>query len=332
MTEIGQVIETWLPTQFKKTKDLQGNELPPGTIRVRFLKEEVYAYPADPNKMPIPVYGEQVLCVSAPMGTSDTRNQHQWYYTQVLNTHGNVNNSVLPFLQDATVEGNAVANDPIAVVGKGLRPEQISFTEKDIVFIQPFQGDINYLDRFGSILRFSSTHKKDLNKYQEVPFWKGDKAGDPFVSITCGVKQATAGNSLDKYYAIEDPKKDSSFIYLTSTQYFDTIKFSQKNVGKQVKSLNNYKNGQVIIGSDRLVFDARKDELLLISKKDVKIATPSWQTDMNEFFTQIEAFINICVEQAQGAKPYATPTGPTGPSSALPELQKIQAALKQMKQ
>lgn len=332
MTEIGQVIETWLPTQFKKTKDLQGNELPPGTIRVRFLKEEVYAYPADPNKMPIPVYGEQVLCVSAPMGTSDTRNQHQWYYTQVLNTHGNVNNSVLPFLQDATVEGNAVANDPIAVVGKGLRPEQISFTEKDIVFIQPFQGDINYLDRFGSILRFSSTHKKDLNKYQEVPFWKGDKAGDPFVSITCGVKQATDGNSLDKYYAIEDPKKDSSFIYLTSTQYFDTIKFSQKNVGKQVKSLNNYKNGQVIIGSDRLVFDARKDELLLISKKDVKIATPSWQTDMNEFFTQIEAFINICVEQAQGAKPYATPTGPTGPSSALPELQKIQAALKQMKQ
>jgi len=332
LTEIGQVIETWLPTQFKKTKDLQGNELPPGTIRVRFLKEEVYAYPADPNKMPIPVYGEQVLCVSAPMGTSDTRNQHQWYYTQVLNTHGNVNNSVLPFLQDATVEGNAVANDPIAVVGKGLRPEQISFTEKDIVFIQPFQGDINYLDRFGSILRFSSTHKKDLNKYQEVPFWKGDKAGDPFVSITCGVKQATDGNSLDKYYAIEDPKKDSSFIYLTSTQYFDTIKFSQKNVGKQVKSLNNYKNGQVIIGSDRLVFDARKDELLLISKKDVKIATPSWQTDMNEFFTQIEAFINICVEQAQGAKPYATPTGPTGPSSALPELQKIQAALKQMKQ
>ncbi len=332
MTEIGQVIETHLPTQFKKTKDLQGNELPPGTIRVRFLNEEVYAYPSDPNKMPIPVYGEQVLCVSAPMGTSDVRNQYQWYYTQVLNSHGNVNNSILPFLQDGTVEGQSIANDPIAVVGKGKRPEQISFTEKDIVFIQPFQGDMNYLDRFGSILRFSSTHKKDLDKYLEAPFWKGDKAGDPFVSITCGVKQATAGNSLDKYYAIEDPKKDSSFIYLTSTQYFDTIKFSHKNVGKRVKSLNNYKNGQVIIGSDRLVFDARKDELLLISKKDVKIATLSWQTDMNEFFTQIEAFINICVEQAQGAKPYATPTGPTGPSSALPQLQKIQAALKQMKQ
>ena len=137
-----------------------------------------------------------------------------------------------------------------------------------------------------------------------------------------GERVGTLSLSEDKYL----------FSSGASTQYFDTIKFSQKNVGKQVKSLNNYKNGQVIIGSDRLVFDARKDELLLISKKDVKIATPSWQTDMNEFFTQIEAFINICVEQAQGAKPYATPTGPTGPSSALPELQKIQAALKQMKQ
>ena len=70
----------------------------------------------------------------------------------------------------------------------------------------------------------------------------------------------------------------------------------------------------------------------IISKKDVKIATPSWQTDMDEFFTLMENFISVCVEQAQGAKPYATPAGPTGPSSALPELQKIQTALKQMKQ
>ena len=296
--------------------------MPPGTIRVRFVGEEVYAFPADPNRMPIPLYGEQVFCINIPAGTSEVRGQNQWYYTQILNTHGNVNNAILPFMQDATVLGPATGTDPIIKTGVGKRPEQLSFTEKDIVYIQPFQGDTNYPDRFGSMLRFSSTHDQGkLTKYQNKPFWKGDKPGDPFVSLTCGIKKSTEGGSLDKYYVIEDPKKDASFIYLTSTQYFSTL-----------KTLNDYKNGQVIIGSDRLVFDARKDELVLISKKDVKIATPNWQTDMNEFFTQIEAFINVCVEQAQGAKPYATPVGPTGPSSALPDLQKIQTALKQMKQ
>jgi|TARA_R110001592_G_scaffold233105_2_gene490644 hypothetical protein len=307
--------------------------MPPGTIRVRFLGEEVYAFPADPNRMPIPLYGEQVFCINIPAGTSEVRSQNQWYYTQILNTHGNVNNALLPFIQDATVLGPATGTDPIVKTGVGKRPEQLSFTEKDIVYIQPFQGDINYPDRFGSLLRFSSTHDPGkLDKYQNKPFWKGNKPGDPFVSITCGVKQSTEGGSLDKYYVIEDPKKDASFIYFTSTQYFDTLKFSQKKVGKDVKTLNDYKTSQVIIGADRLVFDARKDELLLVSKKDVKIATPKWQADMDEFFTQMEAFITVCIEQAQGAKPYATPSGPTGPSSALPDLQKIQTALMKMKQ
>jgi len=270
--------------------------------------------------------------MSLPAGSSTARDQNKWYYTSIVNAHGNINNSLLPFLQDQKTEETTDPASPITKTGVGKKPEQISFTEKDIVSIQPFQGDTLYADRFGSLLRFSSTHKKDLDKYLEAPFWKGDKAGDPFVSITCGVLGSVTGKSSEKYYVIEDPKKDASFIYLTSTQYFNTLKFSQRKVGKSVKSLNDYKSGQVIIGSDRLVFDARKDEVLLISKKDVKIATPSWQTDMDEFFTLMENLISVCVEQAQGAKPYATPTGPTGPSSALPDLQKIQTALKQMKQ
>ena len=307
--------------------------MPPGTIRVRFFGSEEYAFPADPSRIQTPLYGEQVVCVHLPAGTAKKRGQNQWYYTYVINSHGSSNNSILPFLQNQTIEGQSVGNDPIIKKDVGERPEQLSFIEKDIVSIQPFQGDINYLDRFGSILRFSSTiNAATFSNYLNKPFWKGSKDGDPIVALTCGVKDSTSGGSLDKYYVIEDPKKDPSFIYLTSTQYFDTLSFSQKRVGKQVKKLNEYKNGQVIIGSDRLVFDARKDEVLLVSKKDVKIATPSWQTDMDEFFTLMENFISVCVEQAQGAKPYATPAGPTGPSSALPELQKIQTALKQMKQ
>ena len=58
--EVAQVVQTWLPTQYKKTKDLEGLDLPPGTIRVRMsgaAAKEDYAYPADPNRMPIPLNG-----------------------------------------------------------------------------------------------------------------------------------------------------------------------------------------------------------------------------------------------------------------------------------
>jgi len=283
--------------------------------------------------MPVPLYGEQVLCINMPAGASESSGQHVWYYTSVVNTHGNVNNAVMPFLQDKDIAGSNYGIDPIIKTGKGQVPKQLSFKEQDIVYIQPYQGDMNMVDRFGSILRFSSTHlATDVASYLKKPFFTGKRKGDPFVALTCGVKEARAGDSMSTYYAIEDPEEDSAFIYLSSSQQFNKFRFAQSRVGAGVKTLDAYNEGQVIIGSDRLVFNARKDEIILVAKKDVKIATPAWQTSMDEFFTQMEMFIKVCVDQAEGKSPYATPTGPTGPSSALPQLKKIYNAIKQMKQ
>ena len=325
-----------MPTQYKKTKDLAGLDLPPGTIRIRITGDaagEHYAFPADPNRMPIPLYGEQVLCFSQPDGKSTKAGENKWYYSQVVNTHGNVNNAILPFLQDKGTDEGSYGSNPIVKSSAGGKPTQLSFTEQDITFIQPFQGDTNLPDRFGSILRFSSTHAKSgLLPYLKKPFWDGAKKGDPFVSLTCGVKDARSGKSIAKYYAIEDPEKDSSFIYLTSSQKIPKFKFAQAKVGLDVLKLSKYDKSQVIIGADRLVFNARKDELVLVSKKDVKIATPAWQADMDELFTQLEAWLLIHIDMAQGKMPYATPAGPTGPSAALPQLKKVHEAIKKMKQ
>ena len=248
--------------------------LPPGTIRVRMAAgqspNEEYAYPSDPNRMPIPLYGEQVLCINQVDGTSTESGVARWYYTSVVNAHGNVNNAI----------------------------EQLSFEEQDIVYIQPFQGDINTIDRFGSILRFSSTHlPADISSYLKKPFFTGKRKGDPFVALTCGVKEARDGNSMETYYAIEDPERDSAFVYLSSSQQFNKFKFAQKKVGAGVKMLDVYDRPQVIIGSDRLVFNARKDEILLVAKKDVKIATPKWQTGMDEFFTLMLDLVEEVIEQ-----------------------------------
>tara|TARA_R110001592_G_scaffold42195_2_gene137149 strand:+ start:1654 stop:2751 length:1098 start_codon:yes stop_codon:yes gene_type:complete len=293
-------VQTVKPTQFDKTQDEKGNDLPPGTIRVRINNvegaEEHYAYPSDPNRVPIPLYGEQVLLLSAYDGEATIPNQNKFYYTATINTQGQVNNSILPFMQDSAIEGGSYAATAITAQGKGQKPEQFDYTEKDITYIQPFQGDTNYQDRFGSVLRFSSTHD-DISKYKKKPFWEGSTPNDPFVALTNGVKDSRTGKSIDKYYSIENPMDDAGYIYMSSTQKFKKFKLSQDKVGANVLKMNEYDKPQVIIGSDRLIFNARIDEIVLVSKKDVKVATPNWKTDMDEFFTQMLRLIEEVIEQ-----------------------------------
>jgi hypothetical protein len=297
---IAQVVQTVDPTQFDKIQDQDGNDLPPGTIRVRIVNaegaEEHWAFPADPNRVPIPLYGEQVLLLSAYDGQATIPNQNKYYYTATINTQGQVNNSILPFMQDKAIGEGSYGGTPITAQGKGQKPEQFDFEEKDITYIQPYQGDTNYQDRFGNVLRFSSTHD-DISKYMKKPFWEGDTPNDPFIALTNGVKDSRTGKSIDKYYSIENPMDDNAYIYLSSTQKFKKFDLSQPKQGKEVKKMNDYKEPQVIIGSDRLIFNARKDELVLVAKKDVKIATPAWQTDMDEFFTQMLELIKEVIKQ-----------------------------------
>ncbi len=267
--------------------------------------------------MPIPLYGEQVLILNQPDGQATGRGQDKFYYIATVNTHGSVNNGVLPFLQDATVEEVTSVPSSIVATGQGQLPKQWSWKEFDTVYIQPFQGDINIPDRFGSILRFSSTHvKSELIPYLKKPFWSGDKKNDPFVSLTCGVDDARKGRSTDKYYAIEDPMKDKSFIYLTSTQKFNKFDLAHPKVGADVETMNKYNKSQVIIGSDRLIFNARKDEIVLVSEKDVKIATPAWNTDMDEFFTQMLKLIEEIIKQNKNLEAAHNEIGKVAQSNA----------------
>jgi len=267
--------------------------------------------------MPIPLYGEQVLILNQPDGKATGRGQDKFYYIATVNTHGSVNNGVLPFLQDATTAGSVKTPTAIVATGQGQLPRQWSWKEYDTVYIQPFQGDINIPDRFGSILRFSSTHlASEVVPYLKKPFWTGTKKGDPIVSLTCGVDDARKGKSTDKYYAIEDPMKDRSYIYLTSSQKFNKFKLPQTKLGKKVEPLNKYNKPQVIIGSDRLIFSARKDEIVLVSEKDVKIATPAWQTDMDEFFTQMLKLIEEVIKQNKNLEAAHNEIGKVAQSNA----------------
>ena len=335
-------------TLYDKYQDKEGNDLPPGTIRIRFrgkefgVAAEEFAIPGDPTQLNVPLYGEQVLVYSAIDGQADSIHQQRYYYIGLINAHGQVNNTIMPFIQDSRVAGRSYSSDGISKVSPGSEPEQLSFEKKSILPVQPFQGDIIRASRFGSILRFGSTHV-ELDDYKEEPFWgKDGTAGDPFISLTCEVKGLTDGYSsdpeagaYDPYYKIEEPNDDKSFIYLTSKQKINRFDLAQENIGQTPEEpvpLVDYEDSQVIIGSERMIFNTRKDELILVSAKDIKFVTPNWQIDADHYFTQIEEWLKICVDLAEGIERYATPSGPTGKSSALERLKEIQEEIEKMHQ
>jgi hypothetical protein len=331
---IGQVLQTHFPTQYGKYRNITGLVHPPGTVRVRLRgagsggSSEVWASPIDPTQVNVPLYGEQVLVVKAADGRGIVFTVQKYYYVCLINAHGQVNNTIMPFLQNAAVSGRSYMPDAVSLSLPGLRPIQPTFLKKKITTIQPFTGDIIRQDRWGSVLRFSSTHLIML-PYKKKPFWKGLKPHDPIITLTCGVKDAQTGNPSGKYYSIENPDDDKSWIYLTSSQKIEKFKTAQRKLGEGVDPFSIYMKPQVIIGSDRLIFNAKKDEIVLVAKKDVKIATPKWQTDMDEFFTQIHKLIQEVIKQNKNLEAahkeigtvaqsnatsiHPTPVGPSGP-------------------
>ena len=103
---------------------------------------------------------------------------------------------------------------------------------------------------------------------------------------------------------------------MTSSQIFDKLKLAQDKIGAGVLKMNQYTKSQVIIGSDRLIFNARQDEIVLVSEKDVKIATPAWQTDMDEFFTQMLKLIEEVIKQNKNLEAAHNEIGKVAQSNA----------------
>ena len=326
--QIGQVVRISDSIQFDKYQDKKKVDFPPGSVRVRLrsqtsaLASEVTAIPANPNFVNIPLFGEQVIVFSAIDGKTPNTKKERYYYLPYVNTHAQVNNNIMPFIQDTKAQSNSYSNAPISSTTKTKKPEQISFEEKDIVTIQPYQGDMIFQDRFGSVLRFSSTHKK-INEYLQKPIWEGTTDNDPFVALTCGVDGATK----DDYFTIENPDKDSSLIYLSTSQKINNLKLAQQKIGQQTKALSSYKNPQVIISSDRLIFNAKADELVLVSNKDIKLATPNWSVDVDNLITQLEALVTAITKMT-----HTTGTGPSGPPINISDFTKILNELNRMKQ
>jgi hypothetical protein len=141
-----------------------------------------------------------------------------------------------------------------------------TFKEKTNIHpLQAFEGDIIYEGRWGNSIRFGSTVKDKNNNWST-----SGNNGDPILIIKNGQGQQNEEGWLP---ITENINNDDSSIYLTSTQ-----KIPLSATSKNYKSYNNapiqldlFNDKQIIINSDRVVLNSKKDHILLSSAKSVNL-------------------------------------------------------------
>ena len=336
--QIGQVIETELG--YTLTQDDDGIDLPQGTIRVRVSSRgandsttEHYAYPIDVNRIHMPLVGEKVLMVKTPTDQNTAFHKVARYsYIKICNIHNNVNTNVLPFEHVGKAGSGGNADPSGGMEGEPLSDDtitQISHEEKEIPPLQPYDGDILTQDRYGNAFRMSSTVSGGPYDQPTQP-WSGTP-GEPFMALTSGLNTAKGG-----LYVIEDPEQDKSSIFIASNQKIN-INSSQPAFGPPASSIlgsNVFEGAQVIINSDRILFNSKVDSILLSGATTVAISTPAWAVDMDEFFTLFDDLLTTLNKVFTGISFFPTPMGgQTLPNiPAANELIQIITKYKQMNQ
>jgi hypothetical protein len=216
-----------------------------------FLKICNIARPMSPQFQYYPLLGELVTLADAP--SPDTQRSlnsasGQKYYTSIINLwNNNQQNS-----QPADVSDNL----------------GITFVENsNIKSLLSFEGDHVIQGRQGNALRFSSTTKlyNDLNEWSNV--------GNDDSPITI-LSNGFAYNPKEKFH-VEKINQDASSIYLTSTQQIplQTDRTGVLNPLTKPVDISKYFNSQLILNSDRVVLNSKKNEVMIFAKTNIELNT-----------------------------------------------------------
>lgn len=345
MFQIAEVVET--KSAFKGgQKDENGNILPLGSIQIRLggadsligQVRNVYARPAEFNRR-IPLIGEQVLVITAPVhdhSARPTKNYHFLYY----NPYNATDDLVLHqfnklWSRSKHVKGGAGSNRH---ADKDKTGYTFPGTPKKTENIQIFEGDDLIEGRFGQSIRLGSTVEGDLSVYSKRPTWKGGSNADPIMIFR--VKKPTqpgnykinfekTNNPKSNQYTIEDISKDESSIYITSTQKIPSFKpgFSKN---KDVVKIPNNAGAQIIISSDRLVLNAKKDIIYLIGKsksivtaEKVLLQSKKYKVDLDDLMDYINDMCKEMWNWATGQKQFSTSMGPTLTATNVADVTKL---------
>ena len=300
----GRVTDIVLNSNHPKFK-IYGSYNGLGTIEfelVNFLSgTTLSAKPFFSNTSTWPLVNELVLIFKLPYkGIGKNTSEEGYFYINMIGlwNHPHINaypnpitNTDLPPEQQKDyqqVEAGSTRKIPVRRVGdidpedqssdiplnSPTNPSQDTFIERSNIHpLLNFVGDVIYQGRWGNSLRFGSTVKTDSvdnNTWSET-----GENGDPLTIIRNG--QDPNSSSEGWIPITENINNDLASIWFTSTQKLPLITSNNTFTSYQSEPTkpNQYTSPQIIINSNRLVFNAKTDHILISAEKSIFLGSNS---------------------------------------------------------
>ena len=263
-----------------------------GLIKFRFVDNPVFtnsapteiALPLNPYFKQYPVLHELVTIFPAGNALSQSQQTTSYYYLCSINSWGLTNLNAVPnsTIYAASDSGKTKSTNYSQFTGNSPINNNTDFKFGDtfeenqkIKTLLPFEGDVILNGRFGNYIRFGSTTLKTNS-----PWSKQSPNGNPIIIIT-----NTAPTETKNIPKLEDINKESSSVLLCDGQKIpiDIISKNLKSYGigqsgntlsvGKPKDFNQFAGKQIIISSDRLLFQSKEDSIFLNSKTSIGLST-----------------------------------------------------------
>ena len=268
-----------------------------GTILFEYIDDtfttgQTKASPIFPQFKSYPLINEVIFTISIPNNLDyDTKTVSlKYFYFNPIGIWNNPHNNALPnslpfseFYQNlqnkSTYNQNVIdpeergeQNEPIVYLNSQKNSSQNTFVEKSNIYpLMPFMGDNIIEGRYGQSIRLGHTAKSDSSKKNN---WsENGENGDPIMILRNG--QSPKVNEAGWVPTTENIKDDLSSIYLTSTQKLPFSLTNENFVSYTTppELPSNYTNPQIILNSDRVVINAKTDNVLISGNKSVGISS-----------------------------------------------------------
>jgi hypothetical protein len=239
-----------------------------------------YALPIFPNIKHYPLINEIIYIVqltSTNLATNLSANRN--YYFPPLNIwNSQIHNAQPGYDNDPSNDAAQTVDYDASFQGEVRQIEDKSsniflgntFVENASIYpLLPYEGDIIYEGRWGNSIRLGSTVKNANipNNWSSV-----GTNGDPIFILRNGQTNTLKFPWVPQ---LEDINNDPSSIYLTSTQQLQLFPASdiQDSFTRSTlpESISQYSKNQIILNSNRLVFNAKDDSIILGANKSIHL-------------------------------------------------------------
>jgi len=285
VVEAGEVVDIILDESHPEYTD-EGNGVGRCLVRMKSQQNQSdyslnWMSPAFPNITQYPLIGETVICIvgftaAAQLNTAATA---MYYLPFPVTVWNDTNENGLPASSYSLDRRMAVPSD--FTRHKGLANPTVptygnSFKEKDVPRLQPYEGDFVVEGRWGNSIRLGSTATPQQFSAKKNLYSKAGSNGDPIITIQNGYNKVS---DTGEGYHLEDwtAAGDKSQITLCAGQKIP-LEIASKNKESYHHSSppdeqDVFVGNQVIVNSDRLTFNAKKDSILGTAKVSIGFST-----------------------------------------------------------